>query len=153
MGWMWEKLRELWMQSTCMYDTLKTKTRKERKIDVSNPIYPTPESKCCLSRVLVVLHSIIDSWHSTYFADFDFCSVKSRLLSKSNQTCDMCWISTCLCYLTHMPKHSHPSVTDVSSWMLRNLFSYILWIDFHGSSCFMDLKIICVSSCCITLFL
>lgn len=54
-----------------------------------------------------------------------------------------------------MPKHSHPSAgyTDVLSWMFRNVFSCLLWIDFRGSSCFMHLKISCVSSCFMTLFL
>lgn len=132
-----------------------------KETTASCPIRSTPVSQRCLSWILVDLHSIGDSWRSTRFAHLDFCSVKSHLWSASNQTCGTCWISACLCHLTlyfgmsHMPEHNHPSAgyTDVSSGMFRNLFSCVLWIDFHGSSCFMYLKIVCVSSCCLTLFL
>lgn len=131
----------------------KTKTRKKRQMTASSPMHSPPVSQRCLSRILVVLCSIGDSQHSTHFAHFHFCSVKSHLRSASNQTCGTCWISACLCHLTlyfgmsHMPEHSHPSAsyTDVASGIFRNLFSYVLWIDFHGSSCFMYLKIICVT--------
>lgn len=98
-----------------------------------------------LSRILVFCYWC---WHLTYLADLDFGSVKSHLLSQSDQTCGACWISLCLYHLTpyfgmsHMPKHIHPSAgyTDVSSWMFRNLFSYVLWIDFFLEVLFCALK-------------